>query len=421
MILKEFDYITYYEDERDEDKERNSLPKQEFENLKKFILENEKINATQFLRLTTRNNKEALKVQNFVGIIQLKNGITLEILPKITNLETNTTETKKILIKMLKTLKNSPFQTFQLADLKTAKMPLFEVFIQMFLDELAVLVRKGIKSDYINITENQNFLKGKLKINDHLKYNYIHKEKFYVSYDEYLPDRIENKIIKTALQKVNKISKNFSTKQRIRMFMFVFDKIKPLINYRNIFKNLTIDRTINYYETTLLWCKTFLLEESFTPYSGKNVAFALLFDMNKLFESYVGNWIKKSCKNSVKLQDACNYLIDTPKKFKLIPDIVINDGEKILDTKWKLLDMEKNNQNISQSDMYQMFAYATKYVNCKKVYLIYPYVRNVKLSEYQTKICKDKEVKIKPLFFDLDKKELKDDSGQIYYPEFIYC
>lgn len=48
------------------------------------------------------------------------------------------------------------------------------------------------------------------------------------------------------------------------------------------------------YEQTLLWCKTFLVENSFSPYKGKDVAFALLFDMNLLFESYVYNYLKKN-------------------------------------------------------------------------------------------------------------------------------
>ncbi len=287
ITLKEYDYLTFNEEPS------QSINKNEFENLKQFILENEKINATQFLKLTSKNHREALQAQQFIGLIQLKTGTVIEILPKITDLENNIEDTKKLLIKMLKTLKSSPFKTFQIANLKTTKLPLLEIFIQMFLDELARLVRKGIKSDYINIEDNQNFLKGKLKIKDQLKYNYIHKERFYVSFDEYLPYRVENRIIKTTLLKLYSISNSFNTKKRIRMFLFVFDNIKPILNYKNVFKNLIIDRTIKYYETTLLWCKTFLFEESFTPYAGKNIAFALLFDMNKLFESYVGNWVKK--------------------------------------------------------------------------------------------------------------------------------
>ena len=57
------------------------------------------------------------------------------------------------------------------------------------------------------------------------------------------------------------------------------------------------------------------------------------------------------------------------------PDIVItrNDGTTvILDTKWKsLVDKPQINYGISQSDMYQMYAYSKKY-GTSEVWLLYP-------------------------------------------------
>ena len=47
------------------------------------------------------------------------------------------------------------------------------------------------------------------------------------------------------------------------------------------------------YEQVLLWCRTFLLENSFSPYKGNDIAFALLFDMNLLFENYVRTLFKE--------------------------------------------------------------------------------------------------------------------------------
>lgn len=42
--------------------------------------------------------------------------------------------------------------------------------------------------------------------------------------------------------------------------------------------------------------KTFLLENSFSPYKGNDLSYALLFDMNLLFESYVYDYLKKNGK-----------------------------------------------------------------------------------------------------------------------------
>lgn len=173
------------------------VPKKVFDDLKQFVLKNNE--QTLFLKPSYKNGLgEILQAQNYVGVIQTQDGTTIEILPKIKNLDTD--NSKKILIKMLKTLKKSPFKNFNIAHLKSSKMPLLEIFITMFLEELSKLIQKGIKSDYITKEENLKFLKGKLQINQQIKMNYIHKERFYVEFQEFLSNRVENKLIKTTLE-----------------------------------------------------------------------------------------------------------------------------------------------------------------------------------------------------------------------------
>lgn len=361
------------------------VPKKIFDDLKKFILKNDE--QAQFLKPTHKTGLgEVLQAQNYVGVIQTKDGITIEILPKLSKLKddektddnpkskTKEDKSKEILIKMLKTLKKSPFKNFNMAHLKSSKMPLLEVFITMFLEELTKLIQKGIKSDYITKEENLKFLKGKLKINEQIKHNYIHKERFFVEYQDFLSDRVENRLIKTTLEFLYKRSKLNKNQQRIREFLFVFDEIEISHNIKSDFSKIKLNRQMKDYEQTLLWCKTFLLENSFSPYKGNDIAFALLFDMNLLFESYVGHYLKKKGLN-VSLQDKGKYLVEEPNKFALRPDIVINkvnknDEQLIADTKWKII---KDEKDISQQDMYQLYAYGTKYTECKKLYLIYPY------------------------------------------------
>jgi len=119
--------------------------------------------------------------------------------------------------------------------------------------------------------------------------------------------------------------------------------------------------------------------------------------MNLLFESYVGNYLKKCDGFEVSLQDKGKYLVETPPKFALKPDIVINKNI-IADTKWKILSEEKSNKGISQADMYQLYAYGKKY-NCDKLYLIYPKdEKNIKSETY----IFENEMKLKILFFDLE-------------------
>ena len=401
FILKEFEYLQYKDNTKD-----NFIKKETFDSLEKFVLENEK--TAQYLKITTKNGfGKVLQAQNYVGVIQTKDGTTIEILPKIKNATTE--KSKDILIKMLKTLKNSPFKNLSVANLKSSKIPLFEIFISMFLEELTVLVRNGIKSDYISKEENLKFLKGKLKISEQIKYNTIHKERFFVQYEEFISNRVENRLIKTTLKFLYNKSKLNKNQQRIREFLFVFDEIEISHNIKTDFSKIKLNRQMKDYEQVLLWCKTFLFENSFSPYKGNDIAFALLFDMNLLFESFVYSYLKKSSNfQDIKSQDRTHHLAyeNGIGRFRLKPDIVINGGKIIADTKWKILSEDKAYNGVLQDDMYQLYAYGTKYDNCEKIYLIYPFDELIIKNSYN--YFKNKELKLDILFFDVYKKEFVD-------------
>ena len=115
MIIKEFEFLQYKDDKKD-----NYIKPDTFEAIEKFVLENE---TEQYLKITTKKGfGKVLQAQNYVGVIQTKDGTTIEILPKIKKLENE--ESKQILIKMFKALKNSPFKHFNTANLRATKMPI---------------------------------------------------------------------------------------------------------------------------------------------------------------------------------------------------------------------------------------------------------------------------------------------------------
>lgn len=397
MILKEFESLQY----KDEAKP-HFIKEETFLAIEKFVLDNEE--TAQYLKITTKKGfGKVLQAQNYVGVIQTKDGTTIEILPKIQNISEE--KSKDILIKMLKTLNKSPFKNYNMAHLKSAKMPLLEIFITMFLEELAALVRKGIKSDYITKEENLKFLKGKLKIGEQIKQNTIYKERFFVEFQEFLSDRAENRLIKTTLQYLYKKSKLNANQQRIREFLFVFDEISVCKDIKNDFLHVKPNRQMKDYEHVLLWCRIFLLENSFSPYKGNDIAFALLFDMNLLFESYVGDYLRKKGLH-VKLQDATHHLAyeNASGRFRLKPDILIYDDKGLLiaDTKWKILSKEKTNEGISQPDMYQLYAYGTKYEECQKMYLIYPKDNDINTRRFVFNKEKEGILVLNTLFFDVE-------------------
>ncbi|MDA3938395.1 MAG: McrC family protein [Spirochaetia bacterium] len=380
------------------------LPVDMFLEINTFILQNND-NGTSFLRPSyMKGFGQTLKAQQYVGIIETSNGTVIEILPKIGN--DNAEGARAVFLKMLKTLKNSPFRHYNTASLKTTSMHLLEIFITMFCEELTVLVRKGLKSTYINQEENAKFLKGRLKTSEHIRKNIVHKERFYVAFDEYQVNRIENRLIRTTLEFLYGKSISSSNKKRLREFLFVFNGIEPIYDIKSSFQNLQIDRQMRAYELVLHWCKLFLHQESFTSLKGKSIAFALLFDMNRVFEDYVAFCLKKKYPESIiQTQVSSEYLIVNPgKEFRLRPDILI-DETIVADTKWKLLDSSKTHFGISQSDIYQMYAYGKKYKKTKIVCLIYPKIDNFPVGK-ELKYEFEDNLFLKVLSFDCELGEI---------------
>ena len=375
---------------------RRDICKKDFDDIENFILKNSDENAP-FLRIASGVGGKFIQARNYVGILQTKSGLTIEILPKIAD-KNDAERSKAVFIKMLRTLKNFPFKSSNLASLKTQNLPLLEIFISMFLCELEYLVKKGIKSDYVALEENLNFLKGKLNINEQIKRNSIHKERFYVGYSEFLSDIKINQIIKTTLKFLYKKSNSSKNQQKIRELLFIFDEVLECEDYKNFFAKLVINRQVKHYEQTLLWCKIFLLNNSFTPHKGDDLGFALLFDMNALFESYVGNFIKKSFPGTI-LQHSEKHLVEDPKSFKLRPDIFLKD-KFIADTKWKII---SSRDDISQADLYQLYAYGKKHPCDGKLHLIYPKIDDIR--QKTMKFRYDDEMWLEILYFDLKKDE----------------
>ena len=357
------------------------LPKELFNDLFEFIMQNqeEKKEGERMFSIYSKGKKRQIKTKNYVGVIETSKGLTLEILPKIffdysdEDYNTELLDTKKVFLKMLSKLKNSPFLNISSAHLKTSSsFPLLEVFIENYIKEIKKIIRGGLKSQYVDKQENLNFLKGKIVNSLNLKHNHSNKAKFYCAFDEFSDNMVYNQLIKSTLLKLNRISKSHYNRTSILQLLHHFDPIKESTDLISDFRKVSgSNRLYLNYKQAISWSEVFLMNKSFTNFSGNSKNMAILFPMERIFEDYVGYLMKTYADgHEIKTQDKSYYLVSNHKdknKFRLKPDIVatneINNEQLIFDTKWKLLDesKEKKNYNISQSDMYQLYAYGKKY------------------------------------------------------------
>ena len=311
----------------------------------------------------------------------LKNGFQIQVLPKIdfSSVEdAGNQTTKRVFLKMLRSMKDFPAKVFNEASLKADRMNLYELFINMYLQEVRQLLKHGLKSGYVSKEENLRYFKGKMLVNENIKHNHSHKERLYLRYDEFSPNRPENKLIKSTLLKLSKLTSSAENSKEIRQILTGFELVEQSKNIEKDFASVNIDRTTKNYENIMVWSKVFLFNKSFTTFSGNTQSRALLFPMEKVFESYVAQQLRKVFVPDgweVSLQDKGYYLFEEPRRqFSLRPDVVIRKDDRVvvLDTKWKALcDNEAKNYGISQADMYQMYAYSKKY-HTSEIWLIYP-------------------------------------------------
>ena len=107
------------------------LPAKVFDKLESFVLENAEkgSDATDLMGVSVKKNiGRVITAKNYVGVIALDDGSVVEILPKICG-EDNELEVKKIFIRMLRALRNSPFKSMQATSINVDKLPIFEIFI----------------------------------------------------------------------------------------------------------------------------------------------------------------------------------------------------------------------------------------------------------------------------------------------------
>ena len=326
-----------------------------------------------------RHHGKSLQVRNFVGILETPDGTCIEILPKTTDSVRLETE-RALLWKMLNVVNKLPFCETTDAALEKRQGSLLEILIARFLQEVSRIVHRGIRSDYVRIKTEAAFIKGRLRVAQQIRQPISRQHRFQIEYDCFLPDRAENRLIKTALLAVTKSSQHLDNQRLARELLFAFDAIPVSTQMKADFSRWSNQRDMVHYRAAKPWVKLILLRETPWFLQGNWQGISLLFPMEKLFESYVEIMLKKRLLPAYQLisQSTLYSLVRHEDKalFQLKPDMCIRHGQVthlVLDAKWKRLDAKADKYGLSQSDFYQLFAYGHKYLSgVGNLLLIYP-------------------------------------------------
>ncbi|MFE0566361.1 McrC family protein [Priestia megaterium] len=332
-------------------------------------------------KLDERNiiwGRKTITFMNYVGYIGLSN-VSIEILPKISFGE-DPVVSRKALLNMLKRSGqlNIKYSTVSLLNLLSEN--LFEIFGYLYVVLLEKELKRGIYSDYISSEGNLNVLKGSLQIKEHIQNISTNKRtKIYCRYEELQSNNKLNQIYKATNELLLKKVRNINTLNKLKHCQSWFSEVDSQSFSPRDLNNVTLNRLNQRFEPSFSLAKTFLSNLSPDFKGGKNKSFSILFEMNKLFESYISILINQCTDHEVQIQHQEHKLLvkeATQRQiYSLKPDVVISNGETelVIDTKWKQIRSLYNRHGAKREDLFQLYAYVTRYKEARSAILLYPH------------------------------------------------
>jgi 5-methylcytosine-specific restriction enzyme subunit McrC len=259
---------------------------------------------------------------------------------------------------------------------------LLDVFIEDFCSQVKSALRGGAIARYSEKTENLNAIRGRLELTEHLRANAFDRSHLLCRFDERSIDNPYNQTLKGVLRILLGFALSPRTRAIVAAFLHRFDEVSDRrVTVRDV-DGLSFDRTIRHWEPVFARARWLLSGLYPDVRIGDAAGSALLFNMEKLFETVLGLRIQHASQMHgggrlfVELQGPVKNLATS--SFQLRPDITIQSGDEsvaIVDAKWKRLDLSEPNSGVSSGDAYQMNAYASRY-RCNRLALAYPASRD---------------------------------------------
>ncbi len=346
--------------------------------------------------------RHGIKTKSWVGVIKYKN-LHLEILPKLISADANNdgeiSEAErsiilKNLIYMLSYTKNLDIKTNDNAKLATEKNPFIEILIREFANSLFESLKRLTPKRYVREEENLNYLKGKIKFSENIRYNCTNQAKFYCEYDEFSENNLLNQLFLFVSTCLYNISNNSYNKKTLKFIINYYSDISFVRFDKFKVRKIKLTRNQELFKKPFKLAKMFVEQTSVDLSKNKFENITLVWDMNKLFEEFVYEILKKQTSLSVSAQKGKRLLKNVDSKIRnTYVDILITKPQKIVvDTKYKELQSIKDFDN---KDAFQVITYCLLH-NTNKAVLIYPKFDNDINKNYELNIDK----KVCPFFIE---------------------
>ena len=323
----------------------------------------------QKLESALKVTRHGIKTKSWVGVIKYKN-LHLEILPKLISANDDRSTILKNLIFMLSYTKKLDIKTNDNAKLSTEKNPFIEILIREFAASLFEALKRLTPKRYVREEENLNYLKGKIKFSENIRYNCTNQAKFYCEYDEFSQNNLLNQLFLFVSTCLYNISNNSYNKKTLKFIINYYSDISFVRFDKFKVRKIKLTRNQELFKKAFNLAKMFVEQTSVDLSKNKFENITLVWDMNKLFEEFIFELIKRKIPE-------CKAIAQKPKRLLKREnvtrrdtriDILIQNPQVIIDTKYKKF---TDFDDISSADIYQVTTYCLLH-NYKRAILLYP-------------------------------------------------
>jgi 5-methylcytosine-specific restriction enzyme subunit McrC len=323
--------------------------------------------------------RRKIKPLNYVGVVKT-GSITIQVFPKLYRKRSESDYkdvAAKNLLKMLSFTETLQIRDVDYADLVTRKLDFFEIFIYLFAKNLLKILKTKQNIEYVRRKDDLRFVRERIDFR-----RYSNPARLHIIpciFHDRSADNTINRTLKYTSYLMSRVVESKENYQLLKSIINILPAKLTPVSLSEI-KSITFNRLNKEFKPFIDICRVFLENSTLTLQASEVKTFSMLIPMEKLFEEFIAGVIRKERlfgpDVSINVQKSFGYLAtrdDGKREFSLIPDIVVTKNEEkyVIDTKYKLLDAEDRKLGVSQQDLYQMYAYATK-LGAEKVLLLYP-------------------------------------------------
>lgn len=333
----------------------------------------------------------------WVGVVQVP-GLQLELLPKADDRDLQddkeVEEVRANLLHMLELSGLTDLRERGMADVRARRGMLLDQLAARFVARLLEELRRGADRTYTAEEGNLLAMRGRLMLARQVTINAAHRHRFYCAYDALSEDTPINRTLRSACDVLRQWTLPLGVQRSVAEAAALLDEVPPLpdpLTPPKVIFTRQNERLKDIFKFAVL------LLSGLTPdvKAGANQTFALLFNMDKLFEGYIARFLERYVEPEIpglKLhpqpKDHNQYLFHavspegSKNALRLTPDLLFHYEREstqttlIIDTKWKRLNA-KEGYCPSNTDLYQLYAYVHRF-GCLQAILLYPRVADEK-------------------------------------------